>query len=78
MTNTSKIIGVDLAKNVFQLALADKHCNITQSKRLNRNQFQAFFVNHPSVEVVMETCGTAHYWARTLTAMGHRVRLLPA
>lgn len=78
MTNTSKLIGVDLAKNVFQLALADKHCNITQSKRLNRNQFHEFFANYPTVEVVMETCGTAHYWARTLTAMGHRVRLLPA
>ncbi len=78
MTNTSKLIGVDLAKNVFQLAIADKHYNIIQSKRLNRSQFHEFFVNFHSVDVVMETCGTAHYWARTLTEMGHRVRLLPA
>lgn len=78
MTQFSKIIGVDLAKTVFQLALADAHHHVTQSKRLNRTQFHTFFVNHPPAHVVMETCGTAHYWARTLMAMGHTVTLLPA
>ena len=78
MNNTSKIIGVDLAKNVFQLAFANEHHHVTKSKRLNRTQFHSFFVNHPPVHVVMESCGTAHYWARTLKAMGHRVTLLPA
>jgi len=75
---SSKIIGVDLAKTVFQLALADEHHHVTQSKRLNRTQFREFFVKHPPVHVIMETCGTAHYWARTLVAMGHNVTLLPA
>lgn len=75
---SSKIIGVDLAKTVFQLALADEHHHVYQSKRLNRTQFHTFFVNHPPVHIVMETCGTAHYWARTLVAMGHQVTLLPA
>lgn len=78
MDNSSKIIGVDLAKTVFQLALADAHHHVTQSKRLNRTQFREFFVHHPPVRVIMETCGTAHYWARTLVAMGHEVTLLPA
>jgi len=75
---SSKIIGVDLAKTVFQLALADEHHHVAQSKRLNRTQFREFFVKHPPVHVIMETCGTAHYWARTLVAMGHNVTLLPA
>lgn len=78
MNKSSKIIGVDLAKQVFQLALANKQYHVTQSKRLNRSQFHTFFVHHPSVHVVMESCGTAHYWARTLQAMGHQVTLLPA
>ena len=72
------LIGVDLAKSVFQLAIANKHYHITGSRRLNRAQFYQFFVQHAPVTVVMETCGTAHYWARTLSAMGHDVILLPA
>jgi transposase len=76
--HNSNLIGVDLAKSVFQLAIADKHYQVTGSRRLNRNQFYQFFVQHAPVKVIMETCGTAHYWARTLTAMGHVVVLLPA
>ena len=72
------LIGVDLAKRVFQLALADKHFHITGSKRLSRSQTYQFFLKHTPVTVVMETCGTAHYWARTLKEMGHQVILLPA
>jgi len=78
MTQSSKIIGVDLAKSVFQLALANAQHHVTATKRLTRRQFHTFFVNHPPVHVVMESCGTAHYWARTLQALGHTVTLLPA
>jgi len=78
MNKSSKNIGVDLAKTVFQLALADRHFHVHQNKRLNRTQFHAFFVNLEPANIVMETCGTAHYWARTLSAMGHSVTLLPA
>jgi transposase len=74
----SNLIGVDLAKSVFQLAIANKHYQVTASKRLNRNQFYQFFIEHAPAKVVMETCGTAHYWSRTLMAMGHEVILLPA
>ncbi len=76
--DSSKIIGVDPAKTVFQLALADTHHQVKQSRRLNRKQFHAFFVNHPPAQVVMESCGTAHYWARVLMSLGHTVTLLPA
>lgn len=78
MNKSSKNIGVDLAKSVFQLALADVHYHVHQNKRLNRSQFHAFFVNLEPAHIIMETCGTAHYWARTLIAMGHTVSLLPA
>ena len=74
----SNLIGVDLAKSVFQLAVADQQFHITRSKRLSRRQFYQYFVKHTPVTVVMETCGTAHYWARTLGEMGHQVILLPA
>jgi transposase len=74
----SNLIGVDLAKSVFQLAIANKDYQVTASKRLSRTQFYQFFVEHAPAKVVMETCGTAHYWARTLMAMGHEVILLPA
>ena len=78
MNKSSKFIGVDLAKTAFQLALADRHYHVQQNKRLNRSQFHAFFVNLKPAHIIMETCGTAHYWARTLAAMGHQVTLLPA
>lgn len=78
MNKSNKIIGVDLAKTVFQLALADEYYKVHQNKRLNRTQFHTFFVNLEPAHIVMETCGTAHYWARTLISMGHTVSLLPA
>jgi len=78
MNKSSKIIGADLAKNVFQLALTTSEHSVFQYKRLNRTHFHEFFIHHPAVHVVVETCGTAHYWARTLMTMGHEVTLLPA
>jgi transposase len=74
----SNLIGVDLAKSVFQLAIADHQFHITGTKRLSRSQFYQYFFKHTPITVVMETCGTAHYWARTLGEMGHQVILLPA
>ena len=46
-------------------------------KRLSRQRFRSFFEERPPVEVLLEACGTAHYWGRELQAMGHRVVLLP-
>ena len=71
-------VGVDLAKSRFELAVADGEYRIQRRARLTRTQFAHFFGNHPPSRVVMEACGSAHHWARTLRAQGHQVRLLPA
>ena len=74
----STTVAVDLAKNVFELAVADADGRISERQRLNRARFAAFFVNTTPCRVVMEACGSAHYWARRIAACGHEVRLLPA
>jgi transposase len=51
---------------------------ILERQRLSRTQFQRFFQNQQAATVVMEACGTAHYWGRELTRQGFTVRLLPA
>lgn len=71
-------VGIDLAKNVFEIALADERGHIVERHRLNRARFDRFFVNRPACRVVMEACGSAHHHARRLQAQGHEVCLLPA
>lgn len=70
-------IGVDLAKTVFELALANAAWRVIRRKRLTRPQFERFLATHPAAHVVMEACGTAHHWARVARIHGHRVTLLP-
>ena len=70
------IIGVDLAKNVFQLHGAAADGAVVFRKRLSRLQFARFMTDHPACDVAMEACPSAHHWARELTAHGHRVRLI--
>jgi transposase len=72
------IVAVDLAKNIFELAVAGSDWRIMQRQRLARSKFLSFFVHLAPCEVVMEACGSAHYWARRICALGHTVRLLPA
>ena len=57
-------VAVDLAKSVFQLAVADKHCHIVETQRLTRIQFERWFANRDVSLVIMEACGSAHHWAR--------------
>ena len=71
-------VAVDLAKNVFELAVADQGWKVIERARLTRGQFERWFHNRCVQLVVMEACATAHYWARTLRARGIEVRLLPA
>lgn len=71
-------VGVDLAKNCFQLAEADERYRIQRRERLTRTRFSKFMSNHPRCLVVTEACGSAHYWARWLQGLGHEVKLLPA
>ena len=70
------IIGVDLAKQVFQLHGATSEGEVVFRKKLSRKQFLAFMQLHPGCLVAMEACATAHHWARTLAAIGHEVRLI--
>jgi transposase len=72
------IVAVDLAKNIFEIAAADADWRIGQRSRLPRAKFFGFFVQLKPCQVVMEACGSAHYWARRIGALGHTVRLLPA
>lgn len=71
-------VAVDLAKSIFQLAVADDQWRLTESHRLTRKQFEAWFPNRNVSLVIMEACGSAHHWARWLTSLGIEVRLLPA
>ena len=77
-TVAAPVVGVDLAKNVFQLAVADTAWRVVATHRLTRSQFERWFTNRQVGLVVMEACGSAHHWARRLTAMGIDVQLLPA
>ena len=71
-------IGVDLAKNVFQVHGVDAIGKVTITKKLRRSQVLALFERFPRCLIGMEACATAHYWARELTKLGHEVRLMPA
>src|ERR1700756_2014457 len=71
-------IGLDIAKNVFQVHGIDAAEKVVVRKQLRRGQMLAFFKALPPCLVGMEACATAHYWAREVTKLGHTVRLMPA
>ena len=71
-------IGIDLAKNVFQLHGVDGHGKVVLKKQMKREQMATFFANLAPALVGMEACSGAHYWARKLQGMGHTVRLMAA
>lgn len=70
------MIGVDLAKNVFQLHGASRTGQPKFRKKLSRQSFPRFMAEQPSAVVVMEACGSAHYWAREMIRLGHEVKLI--
>ena len=71
-------IGLDIAKNVFQVHGIDAAEKVVVRKQLRRRQVLEFFKALPPCLVGMEACATAHYWARELMKLGHLVRLMPA
>ena len=71
-------VAVDLAKSVFQLAVADGEWRVIESQRLTRSQFERWFRNRDVGLVIMEACGSAHHWGRWLNGLGIEVKLLPA
>lgn len=69
-------IGIDLAKNVFQVHGVDERGKAVLKKQLKREQMAAFFANLAPCLIGMEACGSAHFWANKLQAMGHTVKLM--
>jgi transposase len=69
-------IGIDLAKNSFQIHGVGRNDKVVLRKKLTRAQMLPFFANLPVCDIGMEACGSAHYWARELSKMGHQVRLM--
>jgi len=69
-------IGIDLAKNVFQVHGANEHGKPVLRKQLKRDQVVVFFANLSPCLIGMEACGGAHHWARKLEALGHTVKLI--
>ncbi len=71
------IVGLDLAKRVFQVHGAALDGRVVCRKKLSRGQLHAFFARLPPCIVAMEACATAHFWAREISTLGHEVRLVP-
>src|SRR3954464_879936 len=71
-------IGLDIAKNVFQVHGIDGNETVVVRKQLRRGKLIAFFESLAPCLVGIEACATAHHWARELTRLGHQVRLMPA
>jgi transposase len=69
-------MGIDLAKQVFQLHGVDRFDKASVRKKLNRSQMHAYFKALPPMLIGMEACGSSHYWARVLSAYGHTVKLI--
>ncbi|MGF0524628.1 IS110 family transposase [Agrobacterium pusense] len=70
------MIGIDLAKNVFQVHGALLSGEVTFRRKLSRQHFRRFMAGQGASIVVMEACGSAHYWSREMTKLGHEVRLI--
>ncbi|TIN27187.1 MAG: IS110 family transposase, partial [Mesorhizobium sp.] len=69
--------GIDLAKNVFQVHGVDATERVVVQRQLRRAQVVKFFAAQPPALIGMEACGSAHHWGRTLSALGHQVKLMP-
>src|SRR5215217_1760479 len=70
------MIGLDIAKSVFQLHGIDASGMVRLKRKLRRSELIAFFEQQPRCIVVMEACGAAHHWARVLSGLGHEVKLI--
>ena len=69
-------IGIDLAKNVFQVHGVDNHGKTVLQKQLSRAKVIDFFACLEPCLIGMEACAGAHYWARALSQQGHETRLI--
>ena len=70
-------IAVDLAKNVFEIAVSEHPGKVRERHRLSRAKFLGFFADRQPARVLLEACGSSHYWAREISKLGHETVLLP-
>lgn len=70
--------GLDVAKRVFQMYWVDAQTGEIVNRRFGRDQLIAFLAQRPAGRVAVEACGSGHWWARKITALGHEVVLLHA
>ena len=71
------VIAVDVAKSVFEVAVSTRPGHVAERHRLTRSQFARFLATHPASVLLMEACGSAHFWGRRAHTHGHQVILLP-
>ncbi|MGI9133367.1 MAG: IS110 family transposase, partial [Rhodoferax sp.] len=76
--NGQQVIGLDIAKHVFQLHTVDMGTGEIVNVQIKRAKVLEHFANHQPSLIAIEACGSGHYWARELQALGHTVRLLHA
>ena len=76
--NNTTTISIDLAKEVFQVGIFNKHGKLLSNKRVNAHKIRELVCRHPEALILMEACSSAHHWGRTFMALGHAVKLLPA
>jgi transposase len=73
-----RVLGLDIAKSVFQLHGVDAGGATVLQRRLRRGRMLVFFAKLPPCLIGIEACASSHYWARELIALGHEVKLMPA
>lgn len=70
------LLGIDIAKNIFQLHGVDHMGKVTLKKRISRDQLSAYIANLPKCTIFIESCSGSNYWARVFQGFGHRVKLI--
>lgn len=74
---SERTFAIDVAKEVFQVTVFGTRGQVEKRKRLSRAKLTAYMAQQAPSRVVMESCGGAHHWARTMQSLGHRVFLIP-
>jgi len=75
--NNSTTICIDLAKDVFQVAIFNKGGEVKSNREVSAKKMCEIIAQHPNADMFMEACGSAHYWARRFSKNGHKVGLIP-
>jgi len=77
MNDSTRVIAIDLAKNVFQVCLFDRKGKVLSNRSLRRAALAKFLAKQEPARVAMEACGGAHYWGRKAQSLGHQVVIIP-